>query len=141
MSTAVPRVAVGLGWAGLLPFVAAPVALVLLPDAAALVVSGVATYALAILCFLAGAWWGIALLRRYPGVLIASNAVVIAGWLGYLFLPPDWALCLLALLLAATVLFERSHPMFRPQPAYYAALRLRLSVVATPSLLASALLL
>ncbi len=138
--TSVPVVAKLLGWAGLLPFIAAPAALHLFPDAAARLVVAVATYALAILCFLAGAWWGIALLRRRWEVLLVSNAVVIAGWAGYLLLPSRWVLCLLALLLAVTVLFERTHPMFAPQPAYYAALRLRLSAIAALSLVAAALL-
>jgi hypothetical protein len=41
----------------------------------------------------------------------------------------------LAVLLLGTIALERLHPMFRPQPDYYAALRILLSIVASLSLL------
>lgn len=140
-AAAVPVTAMRLGWAGLLPFVAAPLALLLLPGLASWVGPSLLAYALAILCFLSGAWWGIALLRRRAGVLVASNAMVIVACLGVVFLPLRAALCLLAGLLLLTVVIERGHGMFSPQPAYYATLRLRLSLVAGVSLILSAAIL
>jgi hypothetical protein len=132
------QTATRLGWAGLLPFVAAPVALYGWAEQAALVGSAIAAYALAILCFLAGAWWGIALLRSRPVILVASNLMVIIACLGFVLLDLRATLLLLAVLLLGTVGVERLSPMFRPQPPYYAALRMRLSGVACVSLVLSA---
>ncbi|MDX1734080.1 MAG: DUF3429 family protein [Halioglobus sp.] len=137
----VPRTASALGWAGLLPFAAAPLLLGARGDLAPLIGPAIAAYALAILCFLVGAWWGIALLRRHPAILLLSNAMVVAACLGVVLLERGHALLLLAVSLLITVAVERRHPMFAPQPGYYAALRLRLSVVAALSLLLTALLL
>lgn len=103
-----------------------------------MVATAIAAYGLAIVCFLAGAWWGIALLRRRPVVLIVSNLVVIVACFGFVLLDTRAALSLLAVLLLGTIALERLHPMFRPTPLYYAALRTRLSVVASVSLLLSA---
>lgn len=130
-----------LGWAGLLPFVAAPVAILGAGDRAPQVGSALAAYALAIVCFLAGAWWGIALLRRRPEILIASNVLVLVACVGFVLLGLGGSMLLLAVLLLAAVGVERWHPVFRPQPHYYVLMRLRLSVVASVSLLFSALLL
>ena len=138
MTTSLEQTATRLGWAGLLPFVAAPGALYLSPDYAPRVALAIAAYGLAILCFLAGAWWGIALLRRHPAILIASNLMVIIACFGFVLLDLRAFLLLLAVLLLATIALERLHPMFRPQPGYYAALRMRLSVVASLSLMLSA---
>jgi hypothetical protein len=141
MTGTLAKTATRLGWAGLLPFVAAPVALYWSAGYSTLVGAALAAYALAILCFLAGAWWGIALLRQRPAILVVSNVVVIIACLGFILLDLRDSLFLLALLLAGTVGLERRHPMFEPQPDYYAGLRLRLSVVASLSLWLSALLL
>ena len=126
------RTASRLGWAGLLPFPA-------LAGAAHLVtgwpwLQWLATYALAIICFLAGAWWGIALIRREYRILLASNAVVVIAWAAYLadrelFLP------LAACLLYLEYRVEQQHAMFSPTPHYYLQLRLRLTAVASLSLL------
>lgn len=141
MATSVEQTATRLGWAGLLPFVAAPVALYVSADHASLVGSAIAAYALAILCFLSGAWWGIALLRRQPGLLVISNLVVVIAWLGFVLLDLRACVIVLAVLLPGTVVLERLHPVFRLQPDYYAALRMRLSAVASLSLLLCALML
>ena len=141
MTITVPQTAIRLGWWGLLPFVAAPIAVYGSPGQADLVGAAVAAYALAIVCFLAGAWWGIALLRRKQDILVASNVVVIIACLGFVLLDLPTAMLLLAALLLAVVAVERLHPVFRPQPDYYAALRMRLSIVAGLSLLLSSLLL
>lgn len=135
------QTATRLGWAGLLPFVAAPPGLYWSSGQMPLMASAIAAYGLAIVCFLAGAWWGIALLRRRPAVLIASNLVVIVACFGFVLLDIRASLSLLALLLLGTIALERLHPMFRPTPGYYAVLRIRLSVVASVSLLMSALVL
>lgn len=140
MTTASAQTAKRLGWAGLLPFAASPVAIYLFKSDAELLAAAVGAYGLAILCFLAGAWWGIALLRRRSEILVASNMLVVTACTGFVLLHRQTSLVLLAVLLVVAVAFERLHPMFRPQPDYYANLRLQLSVVAALSLLSSALL-
>lgn len=141
MTSALAQTATRLGWAGLLPFFAASAAIYMFKPHAEIVAAAIAAYGLAILCFLAGAWWGMALLRRRPDVLVASNLLVVIACAGFVLLQRQTMLVLLAALFVAVIGFERMHPMFLPQPDYYAALRLRLSVVAAFSLLLSALLL
>jgi len=121
--------------------VAAPAAILGAGEWGRPVGSALAAYAMAIVCFLAGAWWGVALLRRRPEILIASNVVVIVACLGFVLLGLGGSMLLLAVLLLAVVGVEHWHTAFRPQPHYYALMRLRLSVVASVSLLSSAFLL
>ncbi len=127
------RTATRLGWAGLIPFPALVIASQLLPGQPWL--AWLAAYALAIICFLAGAWWGIALLRRDVRILLASNAVVVFAWACFLanaalFLP------LAACLLYLEYRVEQGYPLFGPTPHYYRQLRLRLTAIACVSLLA-----
>ena len=141
MTITVAQTATRLGWWGLVPFAVAPVAVYWFPGRTVAIGSAIAAYAMAILCFLAGAWWGIALLRRKRDILVASNLVVIVACRGWVLLDLQISLLLFAALLLAVAGVERLHPVFRPQPNYYAALRLRLSIVASLSLLVSSLLL
>ena len=133
-----PTVATWLGRAGLLPFVAAPLVMALLPEQARFAGDVLAVYALSIICFLVGVWWGLALIRRAALALLLSNAVVLVAFFGYLGLSGQGFLLLCSLLFPATVLLERFHQMFRPQPPYYARLRLQLTTIATLSLLLAA---
>jgi hypothetical protein len=125
----------------LLPFLAAPVAVGVSANPAAIVGPAIAAYGLAIVCFLAGSWWGIALLRQDPRILFVSNLVVIVACLGFVALDLRVSLLLLACLLLCTVGVERVHPLFTPQPDYYRALRIRLGVIAALALVLSSLLL
>ena len=136
----VPRTATALGRAGLIPFCLAPVLIYLDPAHGDFYVEGLAGYALAILCFLVGIWWGLALIRRTPGALVLSNAVVIVAFFGHLLLAPAAFYLLCSALFPLTVVVERNLALFRPQPAYYASLRLQLTAVATLALLVSAAL-
>ena len=136
----VAQITTTLGRSGLLPFLAAPVLLYLDPHHTTIYSAVLASYALAIICFLVGVWWGLALIRRANGPLIYSNAIVIAAFFGHVFLTDQAFFLLCALLFPLTVVVERSHTLFRPQPPYYARLRLQLTVVATVSLLLSAAL-
>lgn len=97
-----------------------------------------AAYTLAILCFLVGAWWGLALIRRSPVVLLLSNAVVLCAFFGHILLTRAHFFLLAALLFLAIVIFERQHSLFLRQPLYYERLRLQLSLVAIASLLLAA---
>ena len=136
----VSAVARALGWAGLIPFVALPLLMFWLPGASTLWAAALANYALAISCFLPGAWWGLSLIRRSASALVMSNVLVIVAFAGRTLLDTREFFVLAALLLAATLVFERRHPLFSPQPRYYARLRLALTTVACIGLLAAAAL-
>ena len=128
----------GLGRAGLLPFLGGATLVYLDPERGALWGAVLASYALAILCFLPGIWWGLALIRRSGAAMALSNLFVLAAFFGHVMLETGPFLLLCAALFPATVLVERRHPLFGPQPAYYARLRAQLSAVATLALVLSA---
>jgi hypothetical protein len=136
-----PRIATALGRAGLLPFCAAPLMIWLDPDRGTFYSQLLASYALAIICFLVGVWWGLALIRRSPMALVSSNVVVLVAFFGHALLGNDKFLVLCAVLYPLTVLVERRARLFGAQPAYYARLRVQLTVVATTALLLAAALL
>ena len=139
-SDGLPPIARGLGRAGLIPFCAAPALIAVDPHHHAIYAQLLANYALAIICFLVGVWWGLALIRRTASALIMSNALVIVAFFGRSLLSLDAFFVLCAVLFPLMVAVERRHRLFRPQPAYYAKLRLELSAVATVTLLLSAVL-
>ena len=124
----VPQVARLLGNAGLLPFILGAMFAIVWDDWATLVATGLGYYTLAIVSC-------IALLKREPVMLFTSNAVVVAAWAATLILDSKWALAALCILLILTVIVENRHPMFAPQPNYYRRMRLRLTGVATLSLI------
>ena len=130
-----------MGRAGLLPFCAAPLMLYLDPHRTDLYATLLSSYALAIICFLVGAWWGLALIRRSSPALLLSNVVVIVAFLCHALLPAPMFLILCAALYPAIVMVERRGRLFRAQPPYYARLRLQLTAVATASLVVAASLL
>jgi hypothetical protein len=138
---AVPRVAVVLGRAGLLPFCAGPLLIGLDPRHGMVYADVLASYALAILCFLVGVWWGLSLIRRSPLAMALSNFLVVLAFFGHVLLSTAAFFVLCAVLYPSTVMLERRMRLFRAQPPYYARLRLQLTVVATLTLLLSAALL
>lgn len=129
-----------LGRAGLLPFVGLALALYLNPQNQSLWAHVLTTYMLAIICFLVGAWWGMALIRRSPLTLLLSNGVVLVAFFGQILLSTAGFFVLGIVILIATVALERRHILFKAQPSYYARLRLQLTVVAGLSLTFAALL-
>ncbi|MBT7718810.1 MAG: DUF3429 domain-containing protein [Halieaceae bacterium] len=133
-----PTVASWLGRAGLLPFLGLSLATYLDPERGNVWRTVLASYALSIHCFLVGAWWGISLIRRHWIVLLISNVFVLIAFFGHIFLAVETFLLLCALLFPCTLIIERLHPLFEPQPIYYAQLRLQLTAVATTALLLAA---
>jgi Protein of unknown function (DUF3429) len=127
-----------LGRAGLLPFLGLPVLMYLDAQHQQLWVNSLASYTLAIVCFLVGAWWGLALIRRTPMALLMSNTIVLVAFFSHVLLPTGLFLWLGAALLLTTVAIERHCAPFHRQPSYYARLRLQLSVVASASLVFTA---
>ena len=134
-----PFYAIWLGRAGLLPFMGLPVVMYLDAQHQLLWAKSLATYTLAIVCFLVGSWWGLALIRRTPTALLMSNAVVLVAFFGHMLLPTAPFLLLGAALFLATVAIERRYALFHRQPRYYGRLRLQLSLVAIVSLLLAAM--
>ncbi len=110
------------------------------PHHRAMYADWLASYALAINCFLVGIWWGLALIRRSNWALLVSNGVVIVAFIGHIALVSGDFLLLCAVLLSVTLLIERKAKLFRPQPAYYARLRLQLTGVAVIALLSGGVL-
>ena len=134
----VPITARALGWAGLLPFIALAAAMLLLPAMAAPAADLLAHYAFGILCFLLGTWWGIGVMRPDPAPLLWSNGLFIALFVARAMLQGAPFLVISALLFVVVLLVARHLPAFRRQPAYYRALRARLSLVAATALLLAA---
>jgi hypothetical protein len=130
----VSRTATLLGLAGLIPFCLAPLAMWRDPHHASLYAGLLANYALAIICFLVGVWWGLALIRRSIGAMVISNAVVIVVFFGRSMLDHSPFFVLAAALFTFTLVVERRHRLFKPQPRYYARLRLGLTAVAAVAL-------
>ena len=124
------RLASGLGYAGLTPFIAGAAGVWVLRDYPhALAQQGFLLYSLAILCFLAGTLWGsapqVASGERVPRILI-SNGVVIFAVLAYLTAQPVLAALLLLLGHLTQLWYERN-----TLPAdWYRRLRTRLTLVA-----------
>jgi hypothetical protein len=115
-----PTYAIWLGRAGLLPFVGLLLALYIDAQNQSLWANALATYTLAIICFLVGAWWGTALIQ----VLLSTAGFFLLG----------------AFVFTATLVIERRHALIQTQPLYYARLRLQLTLVASTSLVLAAML-
>ena len=120
-----------LGYAGLLPFLAALLGTLLLHDyPAALSRQAFVIYSLAILCFLAGTLWGSAI--NYPQKpkllrLLISNGIVIFAVLGILTAQQVLATILLMIGYMALLWYERNSS---GTAGWYARLRARLTWLA-----------
>lgn len=69
------------GFAGLTPFWALAIAMLVWPAATRLWQTLLTNYALAIVCFLVGIWWGLSLIRRGITGLLLCNAIVIVAFI------------------------------------------------------------
>lgn len=132
-----PRHATALACSGLLPYVAAPLAIAAWPQFSQLTLDLIAHYSFGIICFLLGAWWGMALIRRDPPALWLSNGLFIVAFAARGLLPILWWLGTAAALMLLIWLIEGRLPLFDPQPTYYRRLRGALSWVAAGGLLLS----
>jgi hypothetical protein len=130
-----PVLTQALGYSGVLPFIGLAMAIGLQPQQQRWQ-QLLAGYALAILCFLLGAWWAIALLRRFRLPLLLSNLLVIATVFSFILLPTGYFYLIAATLFIVLTVVERRHPQFSRQPTYYALMRVRLSAIAAASLVA-----
>ena len=135
-----PIYATWLGRAGLLPFVGLLLALYIDAQNQSLWANALATYTLAIICFLVGAWWGTALIQRNPTTLLLSNGIALVTFFGQVLLSTAGFFLLGAFVFTATLVIERRRALIQPQPLYYARLRLQLTLVASASLVLAAML-
>jgi hypothetical protein len=128
-------VVTGLAAAGAVPF-GAFVVLALTGTATAFALHGLLIYSLAILCFLAGSWWGLALLmaevtsRQRGWILVLSNGVVVLAVTATLLLPPRLAVFALGAMYLLLLSGEASIVGLQRQPDYYRNMRLRVSMFA-----------
>ncbi|MEM0907375.1 MAG: DUF3429 domain-containing protein [Pseudomonadota bacterium] len=129
-----PAVPVLLGLAGLIPFVAAAAGTVLLPDILAPVAYYAAlVYGLAILSFLGGIHWGVAL--RTGGRLRFVWSVV-PSLIGFFAVFAPRPVALMALAAGFVIAGAVDIIVFRREgPRWFAQLRLGLTVVATAALI------
>lgn len=131
------KTARALGWAGLIPFAAlALMGYFNAPDSLQLLLVG---YGLAILAFLNGSLWAVALERPSdrPAALIASNLLLLAG-LPALLMPLSAASGWLALLFGLHLLAEWRWTL-TGHPGWYRRLRLMLSSAAVALLIVAAM--
>lgn len=126
------KTVVALSYAGLLPMMVCTI-LIFDPFLRQLLIY----YSLAIIAFLAGAWWSATLMNRQVAisqrrmVLVLSNMVVLTAVALAAFSPFDAAIFLGYVFLFAFLLIgEVLLSTFRPQPGYYLHMRRNVSCIA-----------
>ena len=123
-----------LGIAGLIPFLVPALLAVAGSPNAALAGDIAGAYALAIICFLTGSWWGMAQPDGGRATLILSNLYLLLALSCYLALPTWWPL-LAALLLLGAWACEQSAALFPDLGPAYRRLRNLLTPIAAASML------
>lgn len=136
----IPRAALALGWSGVIPFAALGLAAILglaLPVPA---LPALAAYGTAILSFMGGAQWGLAM-RSAAGARGYAVSVLPAllGWIA-LLLPGRPGLVLLAVGFALLLAYDLWTVRRREAPPWYASLRWQLTGAVVVVLLATAVL-
>lgn len=129
------RITSALGFAGLIPFVIPALLVVAGSNQAGLAASIAEAYAFGIICFLAGSWWGIALLPGHRAALLLSNLYFLIAFFTFLFALPWWSL-IAAVLLSGIFFVELNASMLPAFPEHYRKLRAALTLIASASMLA-----
>lgn len=128
----VPRPALVLGLAGLLPFLAGTAAVWILGyPGAILALNLTMVYAALVLAFLGAVHWGLALAQEAADKwrrLVPSVLPALAGWCA-LMIPNGFGLLLLALGFAGMFFADRAAVTANRAPAWYVALRKWLTLV------------
>ena len=122
-------VGVRLGYLGLVPFVAGAVAALLSNELASVVFQAFVLYSLAILSFMGGVHWGLALITgtRQSARLLISVAPVIAAWICLITLPAHLTLAVLGGGFIAQWFIDRPILAELPIPSWYLEMRPRLA--------------
>lgn len=129
-SPPLPRLVPLLSWAGIIPFAALAIYLVVPfgePSYYRLVSTALAWWSVIILGFMAGSYWGMALTNGGDRVLmVASNVAAIAAWAALILLPADWTPVAVSALFALLLPLEwRACTKGLVPPSY---LRLRMAI-------------
>jgi hypothetical protein len=122
-----------LGYAGLIPFVYAALLVVSASPHASLAAELVGSYALAIICFLFGSWWGMAQSSDVRTTLLLSNTLLLLALTLYLFAREWWPLAAAGLLVGAW-LCEQSRGLFPVYAPQYRFMRTFLTLIAAGSM-------
>ena len=133
--TKTPRIVLFYGLAGLIPFLAAPVATLIAPDFRWQFTEALLWWAAIILSFLGGARWGAAVQNSAPAPALIGLAMLpsIAGWL-ILLVPAKFRVAQLLALAAALLLHLAWDWRSRGVPGWYGRLRLVLTAGAVTAL-------
>jgi Protein of unknown function (DUF3429) len=129
----IPRIALLLGWLGVVPFVALGLATVIADQqAAASASSALVLYAAVILSFMGGAQWGLAMVTgvNEPPVLARRLAISVLPALAAFalaILPARAALTGLAAVFLALLAYDIATARAGIAPAWYPALRIQLT--------------
>lgn len=123
-----------LGYAGLIPFVAAALAAVIDSGYADAAHNLAAVYAFGIISFLCGSWWGLALAPGARKALVFSNLLFLLALFIFVFAAPWWPL-MAALLLMIQLFAEQNGSLFPAFQPGYRRMRQVLSGVAAASML------
>ncbi len=137
----VPPVAIGLGAAGALPFLAAAIAGWVAPRFAALLIADAgALYGAVILSFIGGAHWGLASRMTVPPALLLRLSVVpaLVGWAAVLQPSTAVALAVLAVAFVLVLLIDRYAIGIGAAPVWWQPLRAPLSLTVAALLAVSA---
>lgn len=133
-----PRLALVLGYAGLVPFAACTLALwgqQHMPFWPVTALRGLVGYGAVILSFLGGIIWGLALERDRPGLYVLAVVPSLIGWAA-LVLAPVYGLALLAAAFIAQYFVDRRLTGDGLMPGWMMPMRLHLTAGASALLLA-----
>lgn len=122
---------VRLGYLGLLPFVAGAVAALLSDELASFALQAFVLYSLAILSFMGGVHWGLALITgtRQSSRLLIATIPAISGWICLMTLPAHLTLAVLGGGFIAQWFVDRPILGELPIPSWYLELRPRLAYI------------
>ena len=123
-----------LGFAGLIPFVVPALMIVAGTGHSELALRIGEVYALAIIAFLTGTWWGMGLPRQGGGLLLLSNLYFLLSLGLFLFAAQWWSLAAAGLLAVLFVTESGTRWFTELQPAYR-RMRAVLTAVAGASML------
>lgn len=129
--TRIETMGVRLGYLGLVPFVVGAVAALLSNELASVALQAFVLYSLAILSFMGGIHWGLALITgtRQSARLLISVVPVIAAWICLMILPAHLTLAVLGGGFIAQWFVDRPILAELPIPSWYLEMRPRLAYV------------
>lgn len=123
-----------LGYLGLIPFVLPAILIVNNSPYSELCQLIAKVYALGIICFLTGSWWGQGLSNSKPALLLFSNFFFLIAFLIFVMAEHWWALTA-AIMLVCLFFIEKTSSLFADLPQHYSTMRAVLTLLASLSML------